>query len=55
MAAALINACYDRLGDHARAEAYNRRAGEYRPASPAYLHNLAYFESLARTQPAPQE
>lgn len=47
--------CYDRLGDHARAEAYNRRAGEYRPASPAYLHNLAYFESLARTQPAPQE
>ena len=39
--------CYDRLGDHARAEAYNRRAGEYRPSSPAYLQNVAYFQSLA--------
>lgn len=35
--------CYDRIGDYEKAEAYNRKAGEYRPFSPAYLQNLVYF------------
>lgn len=35
--------CYDRIGDQKRAEQYNVKAGEYRPDSAAYLHNLNYF------------
>ena len=35
--------CYDRLGRRAQAEAYNLRAGEYKPDDPAYRSNLAYF------------
>ena len=38
--------CYDRIGDRQQAEAYNEKAGTYRPRSPAYLHNKAYFDSL---------
>ncbi len=37
--------CYDRMGDFQKAEQYNLRAGHYRPLSPAYLSNLAYFRS----------
>ncbi|MBQ8536467.1 MAG: glycosyltransferase [Clostridia bacterium] len=37
--------CYDRLGQYELAAEYNRRAGEYRPASQAYLQNKAYFEA----------
>lgn len=39
--------CYDKLGEHEKAEAYNRKAGIYRPSSPAYQHNLAYFAARA--------
>ncbi len=38
--------CYDRLGDRARAEDWNRRAGAYKPEDPAYRHNLDYFAGL---------
>lgn len=44
--------CYDALGDHAAAEAYNRRAGGYKDTQ-AYRHNLAYFAALAQHQEAP--
>lgn len=43
--------CYDRLGDHETAREYNRRAGEYRPASAAYQYNLAYFAGLSPHTP----
>ncbi len=39
--------CYYRLGDKKKAEECNRMAGTYRPASPAYLYNLKFFESTA--------
>lgn len=39
--------CYDRLGDLEKAQEYNRLAGTYRPLSPAYLHNVKYFETHA--------
>ena len=35
--------CYDRLGRRGLAEAYNLRAGQYKPEDPAYQHNLIYF------------
>ena len=35
--------CYDRLGDHEKAEFYNALAGSFRPHAPAYLYNLRYF------------
>lgn len=38
--------CYDKLRDYNKAEAFNLKAGEYRPNSKAYLQNLKYFESL---------
>lgn len=44
--------CYDALGDHKTAEAYNRRAGGYKSTA-AYQHNLAYFAALAQHQEAP--
>lgn len=34
---------YDRLGDPERAEAYNERAGAYKPDDPAVFYNRAYF------------
>lgn len=38
--------CYDRLGRREEAEAYNLRAGRYKPEDPSYLSNLRYFASL---------
>lgn len=38
--------CYDKLKQYSRAEAYNLKAGEYRPDSKAYITNLRYFELL---------
>lgn len=38
--------CYDKLKNYELAEEYNRRAGKYRPDSPAYLHNVNYFKTL---------
>jgi tetratricopeptide (TPR) repeat protein len=38
--------CYDRLGDHKQARAYNERAGKLKPQDPSYLHNKAYFDGL---------
>lgn len=38
--------CYDKIGDHEKAEEYNRLAGKIRPNSAAYLSNLKYFQSL---------
>ena len=37
--------CCDRLGRHAEAEAWNQRAGRYKPEDPSYLWNLSYFAS----------
>ena len=37
--------CYDRLGDLESARVYNEKAGEYRPDSPEYLYNKAYFNN----------
>ncbi len=41
--------CYYRLGDNKKAEEYNRMAGTYRPASPAYLFNLKFFQTAQIT------
>lgn len=41
---------YDKLGDYARANAYNEAAGKYRPESQSYKQNKIYFAS--RLQPA---
>lgn len=38
--------CYDRLGDHSRAKAYNNLAAVIRPDSSAVLHNRAYFAQI---------
>ncbi len=38
--------CYDKLKNYALAEAYNHKAGKYRPNSMAYLHNINYFKTL---------
>lgn len=45
--------CYDKLGDHAKAEEYNRMAGTFRPNSPAYRYNLEYFKRLSPHSPEP--
>ena len=42
--------CYDALGDHITAEAYNRKAGIYKPNAAAYQYNLAYFAKMAQHQ-----
>ena len=39
--------CWDRLGRRDEAEAWNQRAGSYKPEDPSYLWNLAYFASLS--------
>lgn len=39
--------CYDRLGDHQKANAYNEKAGRIKPGSKAYLYNKSYFEKRA--------
>ncbi len=39
--------CYDRLGDRAKARAYNERAGTYKPQDASYLHNKQYFEHIS--------
>jgi Flp pilus assembly protein TadD len=38
--------CYDRLGKRAEAIKYNNKAAEYKPNSPAVIHNKIYFENL---------
>lgn len=38
--------CYDKLGNHEKAEFFNLKAGAYRPDSQAYQQNLKYFEAL---------
>lgn len=43
--------CYDKLGNHKKAEEYNRMAGTFRPSSPAYLQNLEYFSRLSPHSP----
>lgn len=37
--------CYDRLGQHDLAEAFNNRAEIYKPGSPSVQHNKTYFEN----------
>lgn len=37
--------CWDRLGRRAEAEAWNRRAGGYKPDDPCYQWNAAYFQA----------
>ena len=36
--------CYDKLGDYEKAVSYNEMAFEFKPDSPAVLHNKKYFE-----------
>lgn len=38
--------CYDRMGNHKKAEEYNEKAGVCKPYSPSYLYNKRYFDSL---------
>lgn len=38
--------CYDKLGDHIKAEYYNNKAGEFKPEAPEYLNNKRYFDHL---------
>ena len=37
---------YDRLGDYAKANSYNERAGKLKPDNPNYINNKLYFERL---------
>ena len=39
--------CYDRLGQREQAMAHNEKAGQLRPQSAAYLHNIKYFGESA--------
>ena len=43
--------CFDRIGDHKRAEEYNNLAGSFRPQSAAFLQNKEYFKNLAKKHP----
>lgn len=36
--------CYDRIGQHEKAQMYNDMAGSIKPQHPSYLHNKEYFE-----------
>ena len=38
--------CYSKLKQYELAEAYNQRAAEFKPDSPAVAHNQAYFAAL---------
>lgn len=38
--------CFDRLGDHKTAQAFNELAGRVKPESPAYQYNKQYFADL---------
>lgn len=38
--------CYDRLGEHEKAAAYNEAAGRINPTDKSYLYNKLYFENL---------
>ena len=38
--------CYDRLGDHVKAEEYNDRAAAIKPGDKAVIHNKHYFDGL---------
>lgn len=38
--------CFDKMGDHKKANEYNERAGACKPYSKAYLYNKQYFDSL---------
>lgn len=40
--------CYDKLGRYEKAEEYNMKAGKYKPDSPAFLYNKAYFEKKSQ-------
>ncbi|WP_139902238.1 tetratricopeptide repeat-containing glycosyltransferase family 2 protein [Clostridium thermarum] len=40
--------CYDRLGKTEEAIKYNNKAGEYKPNSPAVLHNKRYFDKILK-------
>lgn len=35
--------CYDRIGQYEKAKEYNEKAGTFKPNSPAFLYNKAYF------------
>lgn len=37
--------CYDKLGDYEKAASFNDRAAEFKPDSPAVLHNKIYFRN----------
>lgn len=37
---------YYKLGDLAKAKAYNQKAGKYKPKDPAYLYNKKFFATL---------
>lgn len=39
--------CYDQLHDYEKAQQCNEKAGQFKPQDPSYLHNKAYFLSLA--------
>lgn len=41
--------CYDKIKQYDKAEAFNLKAGQYRPNSKAYLQNLKYFDSLHKS------
>ena len=40
--------CYDRLGEHEKAAAFNEAAGKFKPQDKSYLQNKAYFENLSK-------
>ncbi len=42
--------CCDKLGRHEDAEKYNELAGTFKPTSPAYLYNKAYFDKIKKNR-----
>ena len=40
--------CYDKLGDHSKANEYNEKAGKIKPESQAYIQNKHYFSQLKK-------
>lgn len=47
--------CYDRIGDIEKAIKYNNKAAEFKPNSPAVIHNNNYFKGIRSSTMRQQE
>lgn len=44
--------CYDRIGDFKKAQEYNEKAAQWKPANPSVLYNRNYFHEMLSKQTA---